>query len=182
MKLIDFLIENNIRILDRWVDQVLTSYAPESRRIFKQQQDQFANPVGYNVAQRLREFYKAFCDIEDPAESAAALEPLVRIRAVQDFSPAQAVSFIFEFKQIVADEYSKAKGISFDAAQWLTFAGRVDMVALMVFDMYLACRERLYQARINEIQSGRHILTDGSQCPSALLRAGREKDKGGAKE
>jgi hypothetical protein len=52
----------------------------------------------------------------------------------------------------------------------------------MVFDMYLACRERLYQARINEMQSGRHILTDGSQCPSALLRAGRGKDKGGAKE
>jgi hypothetical protein len=182
MNLIDFLKENNIKILDRWIDQVLKSYAPESRRIFKKQQDQFANPVGYNVAQRLREFFIAFCDEEDPAKSAAALEPLVRIRAVQDFSPAQAVSFIFEFKQIVADEYNKAKGIPFDPGQWLAFAGRIDLVTLMVFDMYLACRERLYQARINEIQSGRHILTDGSQCPSALLRVGREKDKGGAKE
>jgi hypothetical protein len=182
MDLIDFIKENNIKILDRWIDQVLGSYAPESRRILKQQQDQFANPIGYNVAQRLREFFIAFCDEEEPDKSAAALEPLIKIRAVQDFSPAQSVAFIFQFKEIVADEYNKAKEITFDTRQWLAFSGRVDMVALLVFDIYLACRERLYQTRINEIKSGRHILTDGDQCPSALLRAGRGKNKNGAEE
>jgi hypothetical protein len=182
MDLTTFLIENNIKILDSWIDRVLATYAPESRSLFKRGSDQFANPVGYNVAQGLRDFYKTFCDEEDPAKAAATLDQLVRIRAVQDFSPAQALSFIFEFKQIVAEEYQKAKGVTFVPAEWLAFAGRIDIVALMVFDMYLDCRERLYKARINEIQSGRHILTDGSQCSSALLRSRRERDKDGSKE
>jgi hypothetical protein len=179
MNIIEYLKTNNIVILDRWIDKVLSSYAPESKQILKNNQNQFANPIGYNVAQGLRDFYKAFCDEEDPAKSVAAVEPLIKVRAVQDFSPAQALSFIFDFKQIVAEEYRKAKGATFDPAEWLAFAGRVDMMALKIFDVYLACRERIFQVRINEIQSGRHILTDGSQCPSALLRADREKNKGG---
>ena len=172
-----FLIENNITILDRWTERVLTTYSPESKRIFKRHQEQFANPVGYNVAQGLKNFYKLFCNVEDLSQSAAELEQLVRIRAVQDFTPAEAVAFIFDLKGIVAEEYRRAKDIEFEPAAWLDFAGKIDQVALMVFDMYLACRERLYQVRISELKSGRHILTDEAQCPSALLRRqNRDKD------
>jgi hypothetical protein len=170
-----FLQENNVVILDRWIDRVLATYAPESKRIFKRFEDQFANPVGYNVAQRLKEFYRDFCEQSDPAAGAAALEQLVRIRAVQDFTPSEAVSFIFELKRIVAEEYRKAGG-EFEPEVWLGFAERVDAVALMVFDMYLANRERLYQIRISELKSGRHIITDDATCPSALMRQ-RQRDK-----
>lgn len=177
-----FLQENNVAILDRWIDRVLATYAPESKRIFKRFEDQFANPVGYNVAQRLKEFYRAFCEEEDPAASAAALEQLIRIRAVQDFTPAEAVSFIFELKRIVAEEYRKSGG-GFEPEIWLGFAERVDTVALMVFDIYLANRERLYQVRIAELKSGRHILTDDATCPSALARQRkRDHDKDMEKE
>jgi hypothetical protein len=176
-----FLQENNVVILDRWIDRVLATYAPESKRIFKRFDDQFANPVGYHVAQRLKDFYRAFCEEEDPAAGAAALEQLIRIRAVQDFTPAQAVSFIFELKPIVAEEYCKAG--SFEPEIWLGFAQRVDTVALMVFDMYLANRERLYQVRIAELKSGRSIMTDEAVCPSALMRQEqRKQDKDTEKE
>ncbi|MEJ2032447.1 MAG: RsbRD N-terminal domain-containing protein [Deltaproteobacteria bacterium] len=177
-----FLQENSVVIVDRWIDRVLATYAPESKRIFKRFQDQFANPVGYNVAQRLRDFYRSFCEEgEDPAASAATLEQLIRIRAVQDFTPAEAVAFIFELKRIVAEEYRKAGG-AFEPEAWLGFAARIDTVALMIFDMYLAHRERLYQVRIDEIKSGRSILTDEATCPSTLMRRQRNRDKDTEKE
>nr|MDA8163470.1 RsbRD N-terminal domain-containing protein [Desulfobacteraceae bacterium] len=168
-----FLQDNNVVIVDRWIDRVLATYAPESKRIFKRAEDQFANPVGFHVAQRLRDFFRIFCEEEDPAAGAAALEQLIRIRAVQDFTPAEAVSFIFELKGIVAEEYRKVGG--FDPEVWLGFAQRVDTVALMIFDMYLANRERLYQVRIAELKSGRSILTDNATCPSALMRREQRK-------
>ncbi|MCI5211566.1 MAG: hypothetical protein D3910_22925 [Candidatus Electrothrix sp. ATG2] len=45
----------------------------------------------------------------------------------------------------------------------------VDKVVLMAFDMYMNCRDRLYQARIRELKSGSYILTDSS-CASAAVR------------
>lgn len=173
-------LEENVAILDRWIDRVLATYAPESKQIFKRFQDQFANPVGYNIAQGLKDFYWAFCAKEEPAASAATLEQLIRIRAVQDFTPAEAVAFVFELKRIVAEEYRKAE--AFDPEAWLGFAARIDAVALILFDMYLANRERLYQVRIDEIKSGRSMTTDGAVCPSALMRRQRNRDKDTEKE
>jgi hypothetical protein len=40
---------------------------------------------------------------------------------------------------------------------------------LTAFDVYSACREQLYRNRVQELKSGRSILTDAA-CPSALLR------------
>jgi hypothetical protein len=47
---------------------------------------------------------------------------------------------------------------------------RIDQVALMAFDFYMDCRERLHQIRVNEVLSGRHALTDGTKCVSAMLK------------
>jgi hypothetical protein len=45
----------------------------------------------------------------------------------------------------------------------------VERLARLAFDMYTECREQLYRNRIQELKSGRHILTD-SGCVSSLVR------------
>ena len=47
---------------------------------------------------------------------------------------------------------------------------RIDKIALMAFDIYMDCRERLHQIRVNEVLSGRFALTDGTKCASAMLK------------
>jgi hypothetical protein len=47
---------------------------------------------------------------------------------------------------------------------------RIDKIALMAFDFYMDCRERLHQIRVNEVLSGRSALTDGTKCVSAMLK------------
>ena len=39
---------------------------------------------------------------------------------------------------------------------------------LAAFDLYVECREKIYKIRVDEIRSGKQILTD-SACPSKAL-------------
>jgi len=73
-------------------------------------------------------------------------------------------------KNIIREEAAREK----EAAKLLTsLAGldaRIDQVALMAFDFYMDCRERLHRIRVDEVLSGRSALTDGTKCFSAMLK------------
>jgi len=55
-------------------------------------------------------------------------------------------------------------------AELADFEAAIDRAALQAFDIYMACRERLFQIRIRELQDGTHVLTDGTRCASAWLK------------
>jgi hypothetical protein len=87
---------------------------------------------------------------------------------VQDFLPSQAVFFMFMLKDVVREELATNGGVL--PAETAEFEAAIDRAALQAFDIYMACRERLFQIRIRELQNGTHILTDGTQCASAWLK------------
>lgn len=169
MQLYDLLIEKKGPILNKWIDLVLASYPADASKIFKKQKDRFANPVGYNVSHCLTELYAALVDKTDLETVVPVLEELVKVRAVQTFSPSDAISFVYIFKQVIKEQCDKEGIDSLDLKEWFEFESRIDVVAYTVFDLYMASRERLYQIRINELKSGKHIITDGG-CPSTMMR------------
>lgn len=176
MKLQELLADHKKSILNKWIDLVLASYHADAVNIFKKQKNRFANPVGYNVSHALDKLYQAFVDKTDLELITPVLANFVKIRAVQTFSPSEAVSFVYILKQLVK-EYCFSEGIdTINLEDWLEFEARADRVAYTVFDLYLASRERLYQVRINEIKSGNHMMTD-SACPSVVLD--QQKGDGG---
>ena len=89
---------------------------------------------------------------------------------MQDFTPSQAVAFLFLLKNIVRQELARVKNISDSAPNLDALDARIDKAALMGFDFYMNCRERLHQIRVKEVLSGRSALTDGTQCVSAMLK------------
>lgn len=167
MQISDFLQENG-EIQDRWIDRVLATYPSGGVGALKSQKDQFANPIGYNIRHALTTTYKHFCDRVDLDQALAAMEDLVRIRAVQEFTPAEAVTFLFLLKEAVKEENSnKTENDALGFSEWLNFEQRIDAIALRIFDMYMDCRERVFKVRINEMKRG----TDNLVCPSAMLRS-----------
>ncbi|MGV1100924.1 RsbRD N-terminal domain-containing protein [Thiovibrio sp. JS02] len=166
MLLEELLIDRKGEILDSWVDQVLATYPADAAHIFKKGKDQFANPIGFSVKSSLWEVYVLLFEKNEPEKIVAALEQLVQIRAVQTFNPSEAVSMAYILKKVVKDFCRKDKVA--DLAGWQAFEERVDVLAYTMFDMYVACRERLYQTRIAEIKSGSNIITDGG-CPSKVM-------------
>lgn len=172
MQISDFLQENG-EIQDRWIDRALATYPEGGAAALKAQKDRFANPIGYNIRHALTSLYKHFCGTIELEPALAALEDLIRIRAVQEFSPADAVSFLFLLKNAIKEENSSKKTAeeALGLAEWLIFEQRIDAIALRAFDMYMDSRERVFKVRINELRRG----TDNVVCPSALMR--REENK-----
>lgn len=167
MQLGNLLAESKGEIVERWIDAVLATYPGDAVRIFKKGKDQFANPVGCAVKDSLWNVYSLLFEREDTEKVAAAVEYLVKIRAVQDFLPSVAVSPAYLLKQVVRDLCRREKVV--DLEGWQVFEEKADFLARTMFDLYMASRERLYRTRLEEIKRGNIIMTEGGCCPSRLM-------------
>ncbi|PID72914.1 MAG: hypothetical protein CR992_00905 [Desulfobacterales bacterium] len=154
------------KIIDRWVEYTLSTYI--SSNFFKKEHDQFANPVGGIIRRSLSRLLPLLIKGADVRECHPAIEELMAIRAVQDFSPSQAVAPLNAVKHITRELFETDKERKHLVSELYDFEFAVDLAVLAAFDSYMQCRERVYQVRINEIRSGTHILTD-SKCPSKFL-------------
>ena len=172
MQLDKLLIEKRKVILSHWEDCLLEKFAPETIHIFKRQKDQFANPMGHKINAGLAELFDVICDAGDQEVETPALGQLIKLRAVQEISASDAVSFVFRLKKIVR-EASLKKGKKTELyEEWLAFDARVDAAALAVFDMFMASREQIYKVRVSELSTGR---LDGAVCLSAMMKKDQEQ-------
>lgn len=149
MPLEELLIRKKTEIIDRWFESVLNTYAPDTANFYKQQKDAFANPVG-NIARRsLTGVFDQFCQEFDVEKTRAFLDPLIRIRAVQNFTPSQAVVFIFQFKAIVRSVMNQELKDPEYFDEWLRLDTRFDRLGMLGFDIYMACKEKIYDMKAN---------------------------------
>ena len=167
MNLLEALKKKEKKIIDIWVERTLDSYL--SSDFFKQSRNQFDNPVGANIRAGLTGIFQLLLAEAEQQDFAEPLDQVIRIRAVQEFTPAQAVAPLFELKWVVKQVLSADENCRLLLSELAPFDREVDRLVLLAFDMYMNCRDRLYQARIRELKSGSYILTDSS-CASAAVR------------
>ena len=89
----------------------------------------------------------------DPAALHSHLDSIIRIRAVQDFTPAQATAFILSLKKVLREYLAKELQDSRLAAEFTALETRIDQICLMAFDIYMQCREKVNQIRANETRN-----------------------------
>jgi hypothetical protein len=140
-------------IAERWFERVLEGYPAQTAQFVREQGDRFRNPVGYTLQQGLEILAKEVLGGMDRARIGEALDGIVRLRAVQDLTPAEAVGFVFLLRDVMAAEPEYA------APQ---FHKNVDTVALMAFNLYMNCRDQVATIR------GREAW----RCPSGVTRDG----------
>ena len=160
------------KIVSRWVEYFLSTYT--SSVFFIKERDKFANPVGGNFREGLQKLFLLLTRGADPEEFSAPLEQIISIRAVQEFTPGQAVAPLNGVKHIVREAFGADKERKHLIGELYDFEFSVDLAVIAAFDIYMLYRERLYQVRIAEIRSGSHILTD-SRCPSRNLDGEKKK-------
>jgi len=154
MSLYSLLSQHRNTIIKQWVNSVVETYAPETARLLKKESNQFANPVGHTILHGLQAVYDEFLHGIDCEKLAPHLDRIIRIRAVQDFSPAQAISFVFFLKQIVRDELQQdIRENRISSSELTAFDARVDELALLAFNIYARCRETLFEVRLNEFKN-----------------------------
>ncbi len=157
MKLKDLLCRKRSTILTLWFEEALAAYPAAGQDFFRGQKSRFENPVGSTLRESLEGLYGELLRGGEEERILPLLDPLIRLRAVQQLSPSQTVSFIPALKRIVRHELAQEKEGRHLLEEFQDFAAEVDRLALLSFDLYMSCREKVHEIRIKELKSPGHF-------------------------
>jgi hypothetical protein len=174
--LIALLAENRSAIISGWRDAIAASYPADSAKFLTRKSNQFSNPVGHAIRQESEAIFDALLEDSPPEGLAASLDHVIRIRAVQEFTPADAVRFIYLLKDVIHKEIENELKRDGLATELLRFESRIDQLALMAFDIYMACREQLYRIRAGEIKKWSAQLSDSRMRDDFVKRERSDDD------
>jgi len=144
MSLAKLLASQKSVIVRQWFDLVIKTYPSDTQQFFKSQKDPFANPVGQTTFNGLQSLFGEILKGIDRETVWPLLDPIVRIRAVQNFSPSEAVAFILDLKIIIRKVAGKALFAEPVLTDWIAFEHQVDALTLIGFDLYMTCREKIF--------------------------------------
>ncbi len=147
-----FLTQNRETIIKRWTRQVFETYPSDTSSFLGSQRDRFANPVGYTISTEIPNLFDQLTSEMDREKILVSIDNILKIRALQDFSPGQAVEFCFALKGVVRILLMKSSPDKNMLADLLEFESRIDSLALFAFETYTSCRERIHQIRTDEIK------------------------------
>jgi hypothetical protein len=153
-------IEQRARIREQWLDSIIETYPADTVRFLRSAKDRFANPVGHTLVENIGIIAESLWHEADAKSMREPLEKILKIRSVQDFSASDAVGFVFALKAALRDSLTTEELDAFAPAALDAFDRRVDALALQAFDVYMHCRERIYEIRANEIRNRTHLLLE----------------------
>ena len=153
MSLENLLVEKRSNIIKKWRGLIIDSYPPDTRRFLNREKSRFANPVGHIIQKEIETLYDQLVEREGLDKIAKCLDNIIRPRAVQDFKPSHAIAFVLGLKRLVREEL-KGRPIENGISDELyAFETGVDDVALLAFDIFSQCRQKIYEIRVKEVKN-----------------------------
>ena len=131
-------------ILEKWIERFSDSRPEPATALCSAQPDPFRNPVGYTIRQGLSQLWEQLLREMDPDTVDAALDSILRIRAVQDVSPNEAVRFVADLRPLLGQLPSELDRTLVE--------GRIDRLAMAALDKYRQCREQINVVRLHETE------------------------------
>jgi hypothetical protein len=148
----ELLAEKRDAIVAGWRDAIAGTYPADSAKFLIRKQNRFANPVGHAISQESAAIYDALMEGGGPKAFAVSLDNIIRIRAVQEFTAAEAVGFVYLLKDVIRRELATQLRDDGLARELLLFESRIDRLALLAFNTYMLCREQVFRIRTGEIK------------------------------
>ncbi|MBW1944108.1 MAG: RsbRD N-terminal domain-containing protein [Deltaproteobacteria bacterium] len=153
MSLDKLIFEKRSTFIKKWRNLIIGSYPTDGQRFLKKEKNRFSNPVGQTIAEDVEILFDALTTGDNTEKIPSSLDNMIRIRAVQDFKPSQAVGFVLQLKKIIHEELEKNhQGIETLHDELEVIEERIEDAALQAFDIYTQCRQKLYEIRVNETQ------------------------------
>lgn len=152
MSLKDFLKEKESAIVKNWLESTLASYPQDTAVFLRQKKDRFANPVGHALREGTSAIFKNLLEGFKPDDIGPHLRNIIKIKAIQDFSPSQALSFVLVLKKSIRTELGNKAYRPELNTELVSLDDDIDQIALLAFDIYMQCREQFYELRVNEMK------------------------------
>jgi hypothetical protein len=142
MPLKQTLKKNKNSFIKKWFQATIDTYPKQTARILGKDSNRFDNPVGAITHESIEDVFNLILEDFDQETLEKALDPVIRIRAVQSFSASEAVSFVFTLKQIGEDIIEENLIRQFDQL--------VDQIALAAFNKLMKCKEEIFLLKATE--------------------------------
>ncbi len=149
----DLLVNKKSSIVNNWIQLIVQTYPSKTSNFLKLQKDRFSNPVGYTISSSAEIIFEEIINGRDIERIKTVLNDIIKIRAVQDFSPSEAIRFIFSLKKVLRKELEKELIEGKIQTEIIDIESYIDNVALVAFDLYMDAREKLFKIRVSEIKS-----------------------------
>ncbi len=174
MSLKHILLEKKDSLLASWFDSILDAYPAETARFLRNQKDRFANPVGQTIHEGIEGIFQELAQGGELAKVSGFLDAIIRVRAIQEFTASQAVAFIFFLKSIIRDGLRDISLTPELAEELVILESQIDSLALIAFDIFMQCREKLYDIKANEMRNMTYRLLKQANLVTEVEDAGKE--------
>jgi hypothetical protein len=152
MALEHFLAGNRAAILERWNHLIVETYPPNTSRFLRRERDRFINPVGYTISREIGVLFEELVGKMDLDRISRSLENIMKIRSVQDFSPSEGVGLILLLKKTIKEKLGSEISDVRIFEEWSALDSKIDTMALLAFDIYMKCREKIFEIKVNEVK------------------------------
>jgi hypothetical protein len=154
-------------ILGAWRSLVLARLSAAPAAPSPSPPDPFGNPVGSRVHATTAAVLDALAGRLPPEALAAAMEPLMRVQAIQGRPASEAVALVPLLRRASREV---PEGIG--PAEAATLEERLDALLLIAFDLYMRCREDIFEIRVRETRRRVSALLDRLSAEDAHDEAG----------
>lgn len=182
MTLFGYLKTREEKIAEGWCRAVLSTWPEDSAHFLLEKKDPFQNPMGNTIQTTLPKLLGCVLnDTLDSEESGKAAGELANLLAVKDAPPSEVLSFLPLFRQIFRDHTDEREEdiTSETRREESELQARLDRLGLLLFDRYMACRERLYSIRTEEAKRSVYLLKRMHPLPEdEQVRDEEDKDSG----
>ncbi len=157
--------ENKDKLLLLWLNDFFNHHKLDDIGVSRTIDDKFLNPVAFTIKAATAELLPAILGEDiDPENIKFHINEILKIQAIQQLSPAQALLPIINIKShILALITEKNEYLR----EYLEISQRLDTLLLMAFDIFTQEKEKIYRIRVNELKSAQ----------SQILRLFQEKEK-----
>jgi hypothetical protein len=153
-----FLLSRKEAILQGWCHAVRATYPAETAAFLASEKDRFSNPVGHTLRQTGEVLLEVALSGMERERMESDLSDIVRVRAVQDFSPSQALSFVDAMKEAIRREILPMVAEKTGLTYLLCVESRLDQAMHAAVDLYVACRNQIGDIRIKEAKAEKERL------------------------
>ena len=148
--LYELLVKYKSSIVSKWIKLILDSYSIESSKFFNLEKNRFSNPVGNIISTNAASIFDEIVGSQDFEKISLLLTDIIKIRAIQDFSPSEAVGIVFLLKKVIQEELNNEINQEKILDEFTVLEFVIDKTALIAFDLYMESREKVFQIRLND--------------------------------
>ncbi len=158
--------------VQEWLACTLRTYPRQTGRFLSNERDPFRNPVGQTLRVALSDLAGELFGSFDRTRVTASLGEVVRLRAVQEFTPAEAVEFV-TLARHAARGLAETEPLQLVPGVLDVLNARIDEMAVMAADLFEQCRVELGAIAARATRR-RGFVLERMQARRAMARAAIE--------